>query len=168
MNIGENIKKIRIKKGISRKKLAKELNVSEPTISRYENNKREPNLETLKKIANVLECDLSRLIGIIDWFDEIDEEIAKSDKIIGLMEKQLPLEVASLKSFDKDGIKELLTSTVADMLLLSINSTELPYTLDDFSTNELEEIGNFLSIAYDLKITEILNRHKSKDKNTNE
>lgn len=63
MDIGENIKKIRIEKGISRKSLSEDLNVSESTISRYENGKRKPSIETLNKIADVLGVTINDLVG---------------------------------------------------------------------------------------------------------
>lgn len=64
MDIGENIKKIRIEKGISRKSLSEDLNVSESTISRYENGKRKPNAEILKKIAVILDVPINELFGV--------------------------------------------------------------------------------------------------------
>ncbi|ETI88401.1 MAG: Transcriptional regulator, MerR family [Clostridium butyricum DORA_1] len=54
MNVGDNIKKYRIFRDFTRRDLANELQVSESTISRYENNKREPNINTLNKIAKIL------------------------------------------------------------------------------------------------------------------
>lgn len=63
MSIGTNIKKIRTDKKITRKELAEKIEVSEPTISRYENGKREPNIETLNKIARALNVSILELIG---------------------------------------------------------------------------------------------------------
>lgn len=62
MNINENIRKYRLQKGFSIKDLARAIEVSESTISRYENGKREPNMETLSKIATILNIQLSQLI----------------------------------------------------------------------------------------------------------
>lgn len=72
MNIGENIKKIRIKKNISRQELANKLCVSESTISRYENNKREPNMATLKKIAEIFNVPLVDLLREMESYEKID------------------------------------------------------------------------------------------------
>ena len=54
IKLGENIKKIRLDKKLSRKALAKKIGVSEVTITRYENNDREPNMNTLKKLSEAL------------------------------------------------------------------------------------------------------------------
>ena len=62
MNIGENVKKYRLLKNLTRKDLANGLEVSESTISRYENGKREPNMDTLKKISEILEVPLNELL----------------------------------------------------------------------------------------------------------
>lgn len=63
MDIGNNIKNYRLLKNLSRKQLAESLNVSVPTISRYETGAREPNMETLNKIAKILNINISDLVG---------------------------------------------------------------------------------------------------------
>ncbi len=80
MNIGENIKKIRIKKNISRQELANKLCVSESTISRYENNKREPRIEVLKDIAIALNISFSELINPKNDLNNINNSINRLKK----------------------------------------------------------------------------------------
>ena len=63
MNLGENIKSNRLKKKLTQKKLAETIGVSTITIQNYENNRREPNIETLNKIANSLDIPVSELLG---------------------------------------------------------------------------------------------------------
>lgn len=63
MNIGENIKKYRKALNISQKDLAKKLNMPISTLANYENNHREPNIETLNKIAVVLGVTINDLVG---------------------------------------------------------------------------------------------------------
>ena len=62
MNIGENIKKYRKALNISQKDLAKKLNMPISTLANYENNHREPNIETLNKIAAALDVSVYELI----------------------------------------------------------------------------------------------------------
>lgn len=64
MNVGENIKKYRKALNISQKDLAKKLNMPISTLANYENNHREPNIETLNKIATVLRVTINDLLGI--------------------------------------------------------------------------------------------------------
>lgn len=61
VKLGENIKKLRLSKKLSRKALADKIGVSEVTITRYENNDREPNLNTLKKISDVLGVHVAKI-----------------------------------------------------------------------------------------------------------
>ena len=63
LSLGENIKSNRLKKKLTQKKLAETIGVSTITIQNYENNRREPNIETLNKIANSLDIPVSELLG---------------------------------------------------------------------------------------------------------
>ncbi len=54
MNMGKLIKESRKKRGMTQKQLADAIGVSTVTIQNYENNRREPNMETLSKIGAVL------------------------------------------------------------------------------------------------------------------
>lgn len=51
MNFGKKIKNLRIKNNLTQSELGKILNVTKPTISKYENNETEANFETIKKIS---------------------------------------------------------------------------------------------------------------------
>ena len=64
IKVGNNIKKIRKEKNISQKDMAKKLNMPSSTYSNYENNNREPNALTLKKIADVLSVDVHDLLNV--------------------------------------------------------------------------------------------------------
>ena len=58
-----NLKNARLKKGIKAIDLAKALNVSKQTISNWENGKRNPDLDTLIKLADFYEVSLDYLVG---------------------------------------------------------------------------------------------------------
>lgn len=57
-----NLCNLRKNQGFSQEKLAKKLGVKTNTICQYETGKRSPNIETLKKIAEVLGCSVDELI----------------------------------------------------------------------------------------------------------
>lgn len=57
------LKNLRIAKDLTQEQLAKELNVSRSTIGMYENASREPDYETLEKIADYFNVDIDYLIG---------------------------------------------------------------------------------------------------------
>lgn len=63
-NFNENLKEARLKSGISQKDLAENIGVAKSTYSLYESGKREPNLDTIKKIASSLNVSADTLLGI--------------------------------------------------------------------------------------------------------
>jgi transcriptional regulator with XRE-family HTH domain len=62
LNVGENIKKFRQEKSISREALSTILGISIHTLAKYEQGQREPNIETLNKIASALDISVSKLM----------------------------------------------------------------------------------------------------------
>lgn len=63
MNIGSNIKFFREMNNMTRQELSEKINVTTVTISRYENDKREPGIEALLKIANAFNITLDELVN---------------------------------------------------------------------------------------------------------
>jgi len=60
--IGKNIKYFREQKNISQAELAEKLNVTRQAVSNWETEKTQPYIDTLHKIADVLEVDIEELI----------------------------------------------------------------------------------------------------------
>ena len=60
----ENLKWAREQKGLSQKDVAEKIGVAKSTYSLYESGNREPNVQTIKKIANVLDVSADELLGI--------------------------------------------------------------------------------------------------------
>ena len=60
--IGENIKKCRIERGMTQKKLSELLNVSQNAVHNWETGKREPNMSILHQIAQILDKSIILLI----------------------------------------------------------------------------------------------------------
>lgn len=65
-----NLKQIRKSKGITQLELAKALDVVKSTICQYEKGNREPDNETLVKIANYLNVSVDELLGNTAFTDE--------------------------------------------------------------------------------------------------
>lgn len=63
MSIGEQIKKLRIKKGCSQQDLANYLSVSRQTVSKWELDKSLPNLDYLLNLADFFEVSLDEMVG---------------------------------------------------------------------------------------------------------
>lgn len=62
MTVGENIKRIRKKKGFTQKALGELCNINEANIRKYENGKQNPKYETVRKIAKALGVDVWEII----------------------------------------------------------------------------------------------------------
>ncbi len=60
--VGKNIKAFREQKKLTQEQLAEQLNVTRQAVSNWENEKTQPDVETLHKIACALECSVEELI----------------------------------------------------------------------------------------------------------
>lgn len=79
MTIGENIKKARIKAGLKQSDLAEKMGITQSAIAKFEKNKTNIKLSTIRKISEALELPLSDLIGN-NWNVFGIEEIKKDWK----------------------------------------------------------------------------------------
>ncbi|MDE6004457.1 MAG: helix-turn-helix domain-containing protein [Oscillospiraceae bacterium] len=61
--LGENLKSIREKRGLTQEKLAKEINVNRVNIAYYESGTKVPSVAVLSKIADTLDCSIDGLLG---------------------------------------------------------------------------------------------------------
>lgn len=63
MAIGNNLKKLRVNKGMTQKDLADSLNVSSQAVSRWENDEVEPDISTLSKLSSIFEVPVDAIIN---------------------------------------------------------------------------------------------------------
>ena len=61
--LGENLKSVREKRGLTQEKLAKEINVNRVNIAYYESGTKVPSVAVLTKIADTLDCSIDGLLG---------------------------------------------------------------------------------------------------------
>jgi transcriptional regulator with XRE-family HTH domain len=97
-DLAKNLKKLRVTRGMSQEYLADESRVSLRTIQRIENNESEPTGETIKRIANALDVELTELIG--------SNSVAETNDLkatIIFLKKQLSKtnEKSEIKTFEK-------------------------------------------------------------------
>lgn len=71
VNVGGKIKELRKRRGLTTTELAKRINVSQSTISLYENGKREPDFKTITKIANALNVQPVIFFGDFNEDEEV-------------------------------------------------------------------------------------------------
>ncbi|MCR5705172.1 MAG: helix-turn-helix transcriptional regulator [Eubacterium sp.] len=65
-NFNDNLKTARERKGLSQKEVAEKIGVAKSTYSLYESGNREPNVQTIKKISDVLSVSADTLLGLDD------------------------------------------------------------------------------------------------------
>lgn len=85
--IGDKIKELRLRNGLTQKSLGEKCGIAEPTIRKYELGKLNPKVETVKKIADALNVPVSE---IMDWskFDEQYPHLADEVKLIESVENE--------------------------------------------------------------------------------
>ena len=75
MNIGNRIAKLRKEKCVTQQQLADKLFVTDKTISNWESNRTEPDLETIIRISEILEGSIGYLIYGYNHKNDIENEI---------------------------------------------------------------------------------------------
>lgn len=75
--IGDEIRLLRIRRNITQKELAKQINVATSTVSMYERNRRMPDIETIKRIAAYFNVHIEVLL---DAAVPVEEVVATSQQ----------------------------------------------------------------------------------------
>ena len=111
----ENLKIIRKAKGYTQEELAIKIHVVRQTISKWEKGLSVPDADTLSKLADVLEINVSELLG-----SEIKEETDKNEiaKQLAKISEQLAVKNRRHKRIWKVIGAILLAVIVANMLLV--------------------------------------------------
>jgi transcriptional regulator with XRE-family HTH domain len=112
--IGKRLKQLREEHDLLQKELAEKLNISQQTISLYESDKREPDYDMLKKIAEFFNVSTDFLLGesnIRNPYNSDDYKLTPEEK--ELLEKikadpDLSILFHDLKDAPKRKIKQLL------------------------------------------------------------
>lgn len=63
-NFHENLRIAREQRGLTQKEVAESIGVAKSTYSLYESGNREPNVQTIKKIADLLKTSADKLLGL--------------------------------------------------------------------------------------------------------
>ena len=82
---GRKLKSLRENNGLLQKELADKLNISPSTIGMYEQNRREPDNETLKKIAEYFKVSTDYLLD--NEITTIDEELKEQEALKKALQK---------------------------------------------------------------------------------
>lgn len=77
---GAKLKEVRIRKGLTQKQLGDLCGIADSNIRKYENNKQNPKIETVKKIASALGVGVEVLEGL-ETFDSGKEFTKRWDEL---------------------------------------------------------------------------------------
>lgn len=130
----ENLKTIRKAKGYTQEELAIKIHVVRQTISKWEKGLSVPDADTLSKLADVLEINVSELLG-----SEIKEETNKNEvsEQLAKISEQLALKNRRHKRIWKVIGVILLAVIVINMLLVVLGT--VTYNEKDTNITTIEE-----------------------------
>ena len=126
--VGKNIQKARKERKKTQKELAELIGVATGTIQQYELGKRQPNLETLEKIANVLNTGIINLLGYNPYAKVVSNDLMSKLTIDEQIEFLLKLSRNSdIGHYDEDAFVKNLVSHAHPL-------QELPESLEAIKT----------------------------------
>lgn len=173
MNVGKNIKMYRKKHGFTQEELGKLSELSKNAIYNYENNKRVPTVDVLKRIAKALDVQLTDLISddsnniYIDICGEPLEvtyrklEVLSADKTFmeDMLNEILHKEKHELNLFEQTLLiaysdQEHFVNLYCEILKFLANDVlqkQLGYSFKDLASNEIDLIRMSLNIINSIK-----------------
>lgn len=121
-SLGDRIANLRKELDINQKELATKVGITEASLSRYENNLREPKGEIIVRLAKALETSTDYLLGVND-----NTKISKEDKLIienlSVSEKTKKLleKIYSLEKEDREAIEKMIDNAYLKRFLKEEN-----------------------------------------------
>lgn len=160
------LKEIRKQKGLTLNEVGKKVGVKNNTLSQYENNKREPRLETWQKLAEFYEVSVPYLQGIDDFYYDSEME-----KIIG----GGSIDLKDLKNINPKYVKKIVSkklNTIKELIDQLTLIRSVNYYLDNkengakpiyksVTNKELNDIG-YLKEHFDFVFSKLSLNNKDK------
>ena len=121
-SLGDRIANLRKELDINQKELATKVGITEASLSRYENNLREPKSEIIVRLAKALETSTDYLLGVND-----NTKISKEDKLIienlSVSEKTKKLleKIYSIEKEDREAIEKMIDNAYLKRFLKEEN-----------------------------------------------
>lgn len=108
--LGERLRKARERKNLSQTEAAKRLNINNKTLSRYENGGSEPDLETLKSLAELYEESPNYLTGYAERVKEGKNkyEVLSKEELIRTEKLKLAEMIMGLPDQERNLIEEMI------------------------------------------------------------
>ncbi len=90
MSIGENIKKARLKAGLTQKQLGERIGITAQSVAQWETGRREPKLQSLERIADALHISLASIYGLPeDKTNAVEIALFASEQNDGKVDKEM-------------------------------------------------------------------------------
>lgn len=87
--MANNIKQLRLRRGITQIELAKLCNISQSALSGYETGRYEPDIDTLVRIAKIFNATIDEVVGVVQDQEISDIESALSREIHDLTDVEM-------------------------------------------------------------------------------
>lgn len=141
--IKENLKKLRLAHKLSQKELAENLGMSVQRYNHYETGKREPNQETLQKIADFYQ------VPIKDMFEDIN--VLRNAHTLSLSEENQKIltRVAEASGMSESEILSKIFAAIFDKTVIP-SDTEIEQTIKAFLEISNEELDRITHEGKDL------------------
>jgi transcriptional regulator with XRE-family HTH domain len=108
VTFGERLKEVRNSRNITLEKLAEDLETTKATLSRYENNLREPKVDFLNKVADYFQVSIDYLLGRTDDPNalvinrgpvkyEVDKDNPPDDKTMDEVQELLKIAIQKIR-----------------------------------------------------------------------
>lgn len=129
MRIGKNIRYFRSQKGASQQWLADAIGISKMSISYFENDKRCPDIATVKRICSVLDVPLGKFMAFSDGVTLSDGSFQKSDELSAVQKNAISAQIrySAQRYYDACACAEVDCSESA----LPIDKVPMPDSLVD-------------------------------------
>jgi transcriptional regulator with XRE-family HTH domain len=114
VRFGDNLRNIRLQRGMSQMELAKQTGTSQSAITSYENSKREPDFKTIQRFADFFNVPLSALLPsddatTDDFVNMVAESIHQNTKLGLLFDK-----IRKFKESDLDAVLAVVNAISRD------------------------------------------------------
>lgn len=114
MTLGERISELRRKRSMTQPMLAKAMNVSQSTVTSWENNRRAVSTEDIAKLSDLFHVSTDYLLGKADQPDPLDKLIANTQKHMDLATEPIQvygtIHAGNAAWADEDIIGEVMVS----------------------------------------------------------
>ncbi|NFO89286.1 helix-turn-helix transcriptional regulator [Clostridium botulinum] len=160
MNIGERIKHLRNKKGLTQEELASKCGLSKNGIWNYENNKRQITIETLNKILTALDVSQEEYYQFIfDLYNNLlDRKTTTTEKALSIAEtlesnaiswRDNVIDIESKPKYLLNSILNYLENTEEYyssifVNMLNSNNDEIPYFTDEQINNITKKVTDIV------------------------